>query len=268
MRTAFPTWLTGLVFAMLWSSASVATKFGLQSAEPFVLFDVRFWIAGVLILLLATLQKGRLLPTRQEWGPLLIFAILNTALYLGLFVWAMREVTAWVGIGLGIAGVGLVTWPLLEGKLATPGGLALLAGSMLSYSVGSIYYASRSWQLSRLAINGWQVLMAALLLLPITLALHHQPTQFDARFWLSIAWLVLPVSVAAVQLWLHLLKSNPVTASMWLFLCPIFGFLYASVLLHEPLTWHTAVGTLLVIGGLYIGQRNVKKESQYKPETD
>ncbi len=290
MRTAAPAWLTGLVFAMLWSSASVATKFGLQSAEPFVLFDTRFWLAGGLLLLLAAFQKGPFWPDRKEWMQLLVFSLLNTVLYLGLFVWAMQDVTAgigslsvalnpllisilsavwlrqrvpaaaWTGIAMGIAGVGLVTWPLLQGRLATPTGLALIGGSMLSYSVGAIYYARCSWRLSRIAINGWQVLLAAAILLPLTLALHRRPTQYDARFWLSVGWLVLPVSVAAVQLWLRLLRSNPVTASMWLFLCPVFGFAYASVLLNEPLTWHTAAGTVLVIAGLYLGQRSAKKQ--------
>ncbi|MEZ4902337.1 MAG: EamA family transporter [Spirosomataceae bacterium] len=43
--------------------------------------------------------------------------------------------------------------------------------------------------------------------------------------------------------------------SLWLFLCPIFGFTFSSILLHEPLSWHTFVGTALVIAGLYVAQQ-------------
>jgi drug/metabolite transporter (DMT)-like permease len=66
---------------------------------------------------------------------------------------------------------------------------------------------------------------------------------------------VIPVSIGAVQLWLYLLKKDPIKASLWLFLCPIFGFIYASFLLKEPITSYTYVGTLLVIVGLYLAQR-------------
>ena len=66
---------------------------------------------------------------------------------------------------------------------------------------------------------------------------------------------MIPVSIGAVQLWLYLLKKDPIKASLWLFLCPIFGFIYAAFLLKEPITSYTYIGTLLVIVGLYLAQR-------------
>ena len=79
--------------------------------------------------------------------------------------------------------------------------------------------------------------------------------NFDLRFWLSLGWLVFPVSILAVQLWLRLLKTDAVKASMWLYLCPIFGFIYAAVLLKEPITIYTLGGTAFVLAALYLGQR-------------
>jgi drug/metabolite transporter (DMT)-like permease len=72
---------------------------------------------------------------------------------------------------------------------------------------------------------------------------------------LSLSWLVLPVSVVAIQLWLRLLKADAIRASMWLYLCPVFGFLYAAVLVGEPLNSYTFVGTALVLIALYLGQK-------------
>ena len=42
--------LSGISFAILWASASVAGKFGLQSAEPLTLFTIRFLMAGGVLL--------------------------------------------------------------------------------------------------------------------------------------------------------------------------------------------------------------------------
>jgi drug/metabolite transporter (DMT)-like permease len=84
--------------------------------------------------------------------------------------------------------------------------------------------------------------------------MHRDTNNFDLSFWLSLAWLIIPVSIIAVQLWLRLLKDDAVRASLWLFLCPVFGFMYATFLLHEPFTIHTAVGALLVMAALYVGQ--------------
>jgi drug/metabolite transporter (DMT)-like permease len=107
-----------------------------------------------------------------------------------------------------------------------------------------------------MVINGWQVLIAGIVLLPFTLGFEGGASTFDLRFWLSIAWLVVPVSIGAVQLWLYLLKEDPVHASLWLFLCPVFGILYSAILLDEPFTRYTFIGTIVVMLSLYEGQRN------------
>ena len=247
--------LLGLAFALLWASASVATKFGLKSAQPFVIGDMRFFIAGALMLFGAHLLRGYRLPQKQEWKPLIIYGFLNVALYLGLFGLAMERVAAgigtlsiatnplfisvltalwlqkrvarnvWLGLILGMIGVGIATYPLLLKSYATPLGIAILLSSMLSYSVGTVYFSSRKWDLPILAINGWQVLIGGILLLPFTFfTTDLSKNHFDFRFWASVLWLVIPVSIGAVQLWLYLLKIDAVKAAMWLFLCPIFGF--------------------------------------------
>jgi drug/metabolite transporter (DMT)-like permease len=279
--------LTGILFAALWASASSAGKFGLQSAEGLVLFSYRFIIAGIVLLAYATLIQKDRLPIGKEWRQLLVFALFNTALYLGVFIVALEEVTAgittialalnpllissmtslwtrrpitlveWLSLFIGIVGVILAAYPLLLNSHATLFGLILLGSCMIFYSFGSVYYATIPWKLSRTAINGWQVLLGGLMLIPFAVFFHSLENQFDFRFWFSIGWLVLPVSVGAVQLWLYLLKTDAVRASLWLFLCPIFGLLYAAWLLAEPVTSYTIAGLVLVLLALILGQRPV-----------
>jgi probable blue pigment (indigoidine) exporter len=278
--------LWGLVFSIFWSSASVAAKIGVQSMEPLVLFQFRFLFAGFLLLVYSYFFENWRLPTRKEFVALLIFGVLNITLYLSLFVLAINEVAAGIGslstsmgpllmtilsglmlgtktkaihylaLFLGLCGVTVAVCPLLAHSFATPRGLAFLLGSMLSYSAGSIYFSQIKWTLPRLAINGWQVCLGGLCMLPLTLFLKEKPIVFTLQNSLSIAWLVVPVSILAVNIWLRLIRVDAIKASLFLFLCPIFGFLFSSLILHEPFTLHTLAGLGLVLVALFLGQKN------------
>ena len=277
----------GILFAALWASASVATKFGVESAHPLWLATIRFLIAGSGMLFFAYfVQKNNPLPKGIEWRRLTIFALLNTTVYLGLFVLAMREVSAGIGslstatnplfislmsaiwlrrplrwqegagIALGLAGVCVATYPLLGDAHASVQGLLIMLGSMLSVSAATVYYARFEWRLPPLIINGWQVFLGGLLLLPITLVVaDFEPERFNSTFWVAILWLVIPVSVIALQMWFYLVRQDAVKASLWLFLCPIFGFFYSALLMNEPITAFTVAGTALVLAGLWLGRR-------------
>lgn len=277
--------LLGILFAALWASASAAAKIGLRSVEPLVLFQIRFLVAGVGMLAYSYFMQKDRLPQGKEWKKLTIFGLLNVTLYLSFFVLGINEVAAgigslstatnplfisilsavwmgrkvksseWLAVLLGMVGVTFACFPLIQNSFATPMGLFYMFLCMLSYSIGTIYYSNIDWKLSRTAINGWQVFLGGILMLPITFLMQKNPNNYDLTFYLSEFWLIVPVSVIAVNLWLYLLKIDAVKASFFLFLCPIFGFSYAYFLLDEPITYHTLLGTALVIVGLYLGQR-------------
>lgn len=278
--------IAGLVFAVLWGSASTATKIGLESAQPFVIAISRFAVAATLMLVLAHVFFKYRLPRKREWRLLFVYGLLNVGIYLGLYVIALQNVSAglaalliatnpvlislistlWfrqpfggrmaLSIACCLLGLLVVAVPLVQASYTTPGGLIILLLSMASYSAGAIYFARTSWNgLNMLVINGWQTLFGGLSVLPVAL-LVFEPARnvYDAGFWLATLWLALPVSVVAVLLWQHLLREHPVKASFWLFLCPVAGFAIAAAVLGEPVTWHTWVGVILVLAGLYIVQ--------------
>jgi probable blue pigment (indigoidine) exporter len=276
--------LLGIVFAIFWSSASVAAKIGVQTMEPLVLFQFRFFLAGILLLIYHAVFEKWKWPNRQEIIALSVFGFLNVTLYLTLFVLAINEVAAGIGslsvsigpvlmaiigglilgkkiehrqiFGLffGFGGVFIAVWPLLQNSFATFRGLTYLFLGMLSYSLAAVYFAEKKWNLSRYAINGWQVLFGGIFMLPLTLYLKKEPILFSTENLLSILWLTVPVSLLAVNIWLKLIKIDAIKAAFFLFLCPIFGFIFSSFILDEPFTWHTMMGLLLVLIGLYLGQ--------------
>lgn len=277
----------GLTFSVLWSSASTATKVGLEAAQPFMICITRFFLAGVLMLGVTHWLSGNRLPRGAEWKQLAIYGLLNISIYLGLYVIAMQHVSpglgslsvatspvlinlfsalafrqplksyTWVSLLLCTAGVVLAAWPLLQNSSATPGGLLILVISMLAYSGGVLYFSRKPWNdLPMLTINAWQTLLGGLFLLPMV-AFTYRASQnvWNKASIGSVLWLAIPVSIIAVQLFLYLLKDNAAKASFWLFLCPAFGFLIANVFMHEPIGIYTITGMGLVIAGLYIVQQ-------------
>lgn len=286
-------WLVaGLLFAILWPSASTATKAGLAVAQPLVIAIVRFALAASIVLFIAHIIQRKRLPRGNEWKQIAIYGLLNITIYLGCYVVAMQTVTAGIG-SLAVAtnpvfisflsiiflkqkmgwriilsllictiGVGCAAWPLFSNASVTTGGLLLLLFSMLCYSGAAIYFSSKKWgDLSLLVINGWQTLLGGLFLLPVVLV-SYKPEQnhFTQTFWLSVAWLAIPVSIVAVQLWLWLLSINPVRAGLWLFLCPLFGFLIAAWWLKDVISIYTVIGIVLVIAGLLISKKREKNK--------
>lgn len=280
--------ITGLLFTLLWASASTATKFGLEAAQPLVIAVVRFGFASFFMLVAAHGILKYKLPKGKQWAMLAVYGLLNITIYLGLYVLAMQKVTAGIGalavatnplfIGflsviflkerlnafvlvallLGITGVVVASYPLLHNAGVSLKGLLLMLFSMLSYSSASVYFNKKNWGgLKILTINGWQTLIGGVLLLPFTMAFYHKSSNhFNLKFWGSVLWLAVFVSVCAIQCWLWLLKSNPLKASMWLFLTPIFGFIIAAFFLHDAISLYTVIGVALVIAALFISQMN------------
>jgi drug/metabolite transporter (DMT)-like permease len=279
--------IAGFVFAILWASAATATKIGLEHAQPFVISVTRFFTAGFIMLFLAHILLKEKTPSGTDWRKLMVYGLLNISIYLGIYIVAMQHASAGIGslfiatnpvfislisgiyfkqpinkatvISLFIcsAGIMVASYPLLHTSYVSPIGLVLLLAANFSYSVSALYYSRQSWNgMHILTINGWQTLFGGIFLLPV-LAFTYKSEKniYNHQMILSVLWLALPVSIAAVQLWLFLLKNNPVKASFWLFLCPIFGIITAAIIMKEPVTAYTFAGVMLVLAGLYIVQR-------------
>ncbi|MFT4092414.1 MAG: EamA family transporter [Niabella sp.] len=284
-------WLiTGLGFALLWSSAATATKIALKEAQPLTVALCRFGIAAAIMLFTAHAFLKKRLPKGKEWQQLAMYGLLNISIYLGMYVVAMKEVTAGIGaltiaaspvfisflslfffkkplgwriflaLMVCISGFIVVAWPLFKNASVTIRGLSILIVSMLSYALGTLYFASKKWEgLHLLTINGWQTLLGGLFLLPfLWITYKPEANRFGFHFWAGTLWLVIPVSIGAVLLWLKLIQQDAVKAGLWLFLSPIFGIVYAAILVGDTISIYTIVGVSMVLGGLGISHYDKK----------
>src|SRR5215469_2774029 len=188
----------GIVFSILWPSASTATKIALAGSQPFNICFVRFGCAGIIMVIFSHLILGLRLPRGREWRKLAVYGLLANTLYLSLYVLAMQQLSAGLGalsvamapifINLGaamldkrrpgkvtllsllvcLAGVAVAAWPLLRNAMATPAGLAILLVAVVIYAASVIYFARTDWNdLSLLTINAWQIIFGALFIFPL-----------------------------------------------------------------------------------------------------
>lgn len=278
--------LEGLVFAVFWASATIATKFAVRSVDPFLLTFLRFSLVSILLLSYFYAFKSNRWPTKREFGHLFVLGLCNIALYMTGYLIAIQTVSAglislvtatnplilimlsavflkrrptviqWVGIAVSLAGLIIASIPNLQNSHTTLKGLVALVVGITALSSGSIYFSKVKLTLPKSVVNTWQITIGACLFIPIVLINgSNNFIEPDMNFTLSFLWLVVPVSIIAYALWLNLMHKDPVKAGGWLFLTPVLGYIMAIIILHERVTANGVIGAILVVIGLMYSRR-------------
>jgi len=286
--------LLGLIFSFLWASASTAAKYSFQGQPPLTILSVRFAVAGALMMAWHYgLRRDGALPRGRQWGQLAIVGLTNSTLFLGaawlglrevpvglysLFlatmpfqvailsrVWLGRQVTRreWLGIAVAAIGLAIVAAPSLARSTATLSGLLLVIIAMVSQAVGAVYLKRAALDLPSGMINAWQLVLGLGFLLPFAAALDGgaglRPTP---QMISGLAWSIVMVSVVANALLFTMQKRDPLWASTWLLLAPVFSYLQAALVLGEPIGWTDLIGSALVVAGLVISGATEHKEKK------
>lgn len=286
----------GLLFTVLYASGAIIMKIGLLSASPLTLATLRFLIAGVLLLVfIYGFRKGKYpLPNKREWGVLLLLGLLNTSLFVGLGNLALRTISAgifnlflpinpfvfalfslifmgknirakeWMGMAVSAIGLFIATYPSLANSHASLSGILLLVLAMVSMAVGSLVFKKANLQLPNLVINAWQVFIGGMIIMIPALFLESgNPVNVDVHLIEYLIWSVFGLSIFSMGLWFYLLKQDAVKANNWLLLNPVAGYILATIILGEPLTWYSVVATIVVLFGLYLsGNFRIKQTKE------
>ena len=274
-------------FCLAWSSAFAAGKIGLVDCPPLLLLALRFLIAGALLVAVAALRGEYRGMTGRTFAVLALLGVLNHALYLGLSYSGMTMVssgfTALVvsanpvltaaaatvllgetmtlrkaaGLVLGVAGVAMVVRARLGTGADDPAGIALVVGALVALALGTLLFKRLSPKAGLLAGTGVQVLVAGLVLLPVSLAVEEVGTlRLTASLLGSLAFQVLVVSIGAYLLWFRLLQRTTATeASAYHFLMPPLGLLFGWLLLGETVQPWDLLGILPVALGIRLVTR-------------
>lgn len=246
-------------FVTVWGSGYIATKTGLQYAAPFTFLTARFAI-GVVILVPLLMYWRRRDPLRwpagaAEWGHVVVAGLLmhagnlggsHYAQYLGLsagitaLVLALQPlVTAviaaalmgerlrgwqWVGVLLGLAGVGLVVWHRIDVRAVTAGALVAVSASLVAITIGTLYQRvfCPTVDLRAAALVQFAATLAALA--PLAWLVEDFSLRWSWALAGSLLYLVILGSIFAVNALHTLMRRGEATrVTSLLYLTPIFA---------------------------------------------
>jgi drug/metabolite transporter (DMT)-like permease len=191
-------------------------------------------------------------------------------LFIALFsVWLSKcaKITQWMmgGLAIGFAGILVIFYDYL-GQLGDRSfiigvGLALL--SVLSWSFGTVYTSQQKLSIGILFSVGWQMLIAGSVMLLVCLFTGKYANLADTgqASWYALSYLILFGSLLAYSAYVVAIKKLPPTlVSLYAYINPIVAVAFGWLLLQEKLNAHMILGTLITIAGVYVVNREFKKQ--------
>ncbi len=283
----------------LWGTAMVAMKGVIPQTTPLFMAGVRLVPAGVLVLLFAMLT-GRPQPrTWSAWLWIGLFAIVDGALFQGflaeglvrtsaglgsvmidsqplavalLSLWLFQErigLWGWLGLGIGVLGIGLIGLPdgwiinLLQGSAQAPSidiqqlfqnGEWLMLLAALSMAVGTILIRFVCRYADPVSATGWHMILGGLPLFALSAATETQQWQrLDFSSWIALSYSTILGSALAYGLFFYFAKSGSLTSlSSLTFLTPVFALLFGNLFLSEMLEPYQWMGVCLTLISIYL----------------
>ena len=275
------------IFVLLWSTGFIGAKFGLPYAEPFTFLFIRFVLTLLLLIPLALLMRIPWPTSPRLWTHIAISGFLVHGAYLGgvfygiylgmpaglaaLLVGLQPLLTAafagpllgekltrlqWVGLSLGLIGICLVLGSKLEiGESLFDGfgisALLCVTAALMGISLGTLYQKRYCTSMPLLSGAVIQYLAAGVLLGSGALLFETRQVEWSSTFILTLAWLVLILSIAAILLLMALIKKGEASRVASLFyLVPPVTALQAWWLFDERLPLLGLAGMVIAITGV------------------
>lgn len=280
-----------IIFVFLWATGFPAAKFSTTDAEPFTFLGIRFAIACVLLSAIAFLIAK---PKQIDWTQYfhsMVIGVLMHGIYLGGVFYAVSKgmpagisalivalqpfftaLIAWVVMGeklslirvlffgLALFGVFMVLFPSFDIADAIPGINAetFIAGflAILGISIGAVYQKNSVTSLNLWLGTSAQFLGAGLLMLVLSISAETQHVVWTLNTVLSLAWLVIVLSIGAVALLMYLIKmgDSSSVASLF-FLVPVVAFAMTWILFGEAMNAVQIMGGLIVVASVALSSK-------------
>lgn len=280
-----------LLLSALWGGSFLFMRIAAPVLGPVLLIELRVLIAGVALLLYMLVTRSPL-DLRARWRHYLVIGIINSAIPFTLIATAELYLTAglaatlnatsplfgavvaamWIkealtkkkviGLALGLLGVSvLVGWSPFPFSVTLAVSVAASLAAAACYGIASVYTKVYMHGASSKAVATCSQLGAALFLLPLTLVApsKHAPTPIVL---FAVVALALLCTAVAYLLYFWLIEhAGPTRALTVTFLAPVFGVLWGTVLLSEPLNLSTFVGFgIILVGTGFVTGVRLRKE--------
>lgn len=255
---------------LLWSTAFVGVKIGLNYSTPLQFAGIRFFLAGLYILPFCGNLKNSIHLIRQNWKQVARLGffqtfLLYTCFYIGISMVPASLTAIIIGanpmfsaiiahillkddrlsfrklgsISLGLAGVVIIaasrenfSWQ--EGKEFW--GILILIAANIAGSIGNVVIVKYRDGLPPILLNSAQLMCGGLALILISIpfeGLSFGVNEFP--YYISLGWLSF-MSAAAFTIWFVLLRRPGIKVSelnVWKFMIPVFGAILSWIILPD-----------------------------------
>jgi drug/metabolite transporter (DMT)-like permease len=273
-----------LFFVVLWSTGFIAAKYGLPYAPPLTFLILRC-VGAVLVLLPLVLGSAAPWPH----GRILHVAVAGLLLQAGYLggVWSAIKIgmpaglsalivglqpilTAfaaplvgervtprqWLGLLLGLGGVGLVVYAKISLNGLSPAAIAFCLLALLSITSGTLYQKRFCPHFDLRTGTLIQFSATALLLLPFAVVLEDFGPMLENVHWTpqfvgALLWSILALSIGAIFLLFRLISRNDATrVTSLLYLTPPTTAVMAWLMFGEALSPLGLVGMAVAVAGV------------------
>lgn len=292
-----------LLVAAIWGGHFVALRYLLAELGPTEILLLRGLLASLFYGLFLLANRGRLPAiARQDWPRLVLAGFLGVTLMGFGMIYAQRLIGAGVSsliVTLNPVFTAILAYLLLRQALTRRqfGGIALAIGGFLivmllgapgarfsasnvagvllmacSPLVWSFYTVISKPLLARYAptyVASYTTIIGAAFLLPFaTPHFARGVLALDPRGWLSALFSgVLALAVSYLIWYRGLRVLQPTQVAVYTYLVPVFGILFAALLLGEALTLFTLLGGATILAGVIVTNTGARRALVLEPAT-
>ncbi|MNM23015.1 putative DMT superfamily transporter inner membrane protein [compost metagenome] len=263
-------------FVLLWGSAAIFTRWGLDNASPIALLILRFSTALIILFVLALFRK-RLLPKHGTRKQVLLTGLLMIAGYSICYFKAMAHgVTPglmatimgiqpiltlclleknWqkerlLGLCISLAGLILLVWKSLTLSFIAPIGMLFALAALICITFGAIM--QKNIQQAPTDVLPLQYVISLIVCLFIVPFEHFEIT-WNSQLIISVLFLGILISVVAQLLLYRLLsQGNIVNVTSLFYLVPIVTALLDFLILKNKLPLAGLIGMIAILLGLML----------------
>jgi drug/metabolite transporter (DMT)-like permease len=284
--------LAPILFVVIWSTGWISARGAAPHADPLTFLALRYALAAVALVLIMLILQIKLPADWRIWLHGIISGIFLHAIYLGgvwyviaqglatplsgliaalqplltavmAVLWLHEHLSRrqWLGLVLGFAGLVLALIPNLaelQGEALTAASWLVLINvvAMLSVTLGTLYQKRFLQGGDLRAIALLQYVGATAITAPAALLLEELRFEINLQSSLIMAWSVLGLSLAAIGLFLLLIRHGEVSrAASLIYLVPPVVAVQAWWLFNEALTPVQLAGMLITVVGVYLVNR-------------
>ncbi|TAN03797.1 MAG: DMT family transporter [Rhodanobacteraceae bacterium] len=281
-----------LLLAAIWGGSFLFLRIAAPKFGPVSLVDVRLALGA--LVLSPFLWRARRQLAATGWLKIAAIGLVNTLLPFLLFAWSAERAPAGVsaivnsmavpfaalaafamfgeriggrrltGLVIGLVGVVVLGAGDAAGAALGPA-VAAGAGAAFLYGVSANLVKRYFSDLPAAAVAAATLAWGAVLLAPFA-AWQWPSTHVPARAWFSLIALGVVCTGIAYAVYYRLIQRvGAPRATTVTYLVPIFGVLWAWLVLGEPLTLGMAVGGALILGGMLFAQLKPRVPAVSRP---